>query len=68
MIRQFRYYLIKEDLPAVAIRFRHAVRKTVKAISRQPTIAPPYTLRMIRILHGKRDVKSILERERPSKD
>jgi plasmid stabilization system protein ParE len=96
--RQFRYYLLTLNLPAVAIRFKEAVRGTVHAIRRQPRIAPIYplrnpqlqnlrswpvtgfetirlyflvekdTMRVIRLLHGKRDVKKILEREMPSTD
>jgi plasmid stabilization system protein ParE len=93
MTRQFRYYL-KLDLPEVAIRFKEAVKKTAKAISKQPQAAPPFPLlnprfqglrsrpvtgfeairfyflvadgavRVIRILHGKRDVRGILQKER----
>ncbi|HMC62309.1 MAG TPA: type II toxin-antitoxin system RelE/ParE family toxin [Candidatus Solibacter sp.] len=96
--RQFRYYLVKLNLPDVAIRFKEGVRKTVKAISQQPRIAPLYhlgnpqlqnlrfwpvagfeairlyfvleneTMRVIRILHGKQDVRGILERERSSEN
>lgn len=95
--RQFRYYLVDQNLPEVAIRFRAAVKKTVKALSRQPKIAPPYILRnpelttlrswpvagfeairlyflldndamrIIRVLHGKRNIRSILERKLHSK-
>lgn len=91
--RQFRYYLVKLDLPEAAIRFKEAVRKTAKAISEQPHAAPPYrlrnpqlrnlrswpvagfeairfyflvedkTIRVIRILHGKRNIRGILEQE-----
>jgi hypothetical protein len=43
--RQFRYYLLELNLPLVAVRFRESVRKTAKAISRQPQMAPPYLLR-----------------------
>ncbi len=92
--RQFRYYLVKLELPEVAIRFKEAVRETAKAISKQPQAAPPYhlrnpqlqnlrswpvagfeeirfyflvedeTIRVIRILHGKRNIRGILEQER----
>ena len=44
VIRQFRYYLIEQNVPEVAVRFREAVRKTVQALHRQPAIAPPYIL------------------------
>jgi toxin ParE1/3/4 len=93
MTRQFRYYLVKLNLPEVAIRFREAVRKTARALREQPRAAPPYhlsnpqlqnlrswpvagfeairlyfvvereTIRVIRILHGKRDIRRILENE-----
>lgn len=43
--RQFRYYLIEQNLPHIALRFRGVVKKTVKALSQQPTMAPPYILR-----------------------
>lgn len=92
--RQFRYYLVKLDLPEAALRFKDAVRKTAAAISKQPYAAPPYhlrnpqlrnlrswpvagfedirlyfvveneTVRVIRILHGKRNVRGILEQEK----
>jgi toxin ParE1/3/4 len=94
--RQFRYYLVGHNLPEVAVRFREAVRKTVRAISAQPMIAPrlalrnPYlktlrswpvadfeavrlyflldgdTMCIIRVLHAKRDIRAILEREQIS--
>ena len=93
LIRQFRYYLVTLELPRVALRFKQAVKRTVKELSRQPNIAAPCHLRnpalqslrswpvdgfeairlyfladdeamrVIRILHGKRDVRGILERE-----
>jgi plasmid stabilization system protein ParE len=95
---QFRYYLIERNHPALAIRFKEAVTKTVKTIGREPEIAPPCilqdqrwrnlrswpvagfeavriyfmlendTIRIIRILHSKRNVWSILEREYNRKD
>lgn len=98
LIRQFRYYLLEQNVPEVAIRFREAVKKTVTLISQQPAIAPPCslrnpklenlrswpvigfekirlyflwdddTLRIIRILHAKRNVRAILERTQLSPD
>jgi len=92
--RQFRYYLVTLNLPAVAIRFREAVRLTAAAISEHPRAAPPYrssnpqlknlrswpvvgfeairfyflddkdAVRVIRILHSKRNVRRILGQER----
>jgi hypothetical protein len=32
VVRQFRYYLVTMDVPAVAIRFRGAVRTTVQSL------------------------------------
>ena len=96
LIRQFRYYLVTLELPRVALRFREAVKRTAKDISRRPNIATPCrlrnpelqslrcwpvdgfeairlyflaedgTMRVIRILHGKQDVRAILEREKLS--
>ena len=91
---QFRYYLVKRNLPEVALRFKEAVRKTAIVIREQPRAAPPYPLRnarlqnlrswpvagfeairlyflveedairIIRILHGKRNIRKILELEK----
>jgi plasmid stabilization system protein ParE len=93
VVRQFRYYLVTQNLPEVAVRFRTAVRQTVQSLQQHPLVGPRYlsrnphlqnlrtwavagfeairiyylldedTLHIIRILHGKRDVKRILERE-----
>ncbi len=95
---QFRYYLVKLNLPEVPVRFKEAVKRAVKAMSEQPRSAPPYRLRnpklqnlrawpipgfeairlyflvedeaikIIRILHGKRDVRRILEQEREARE
>jgi plasmid stabilization system protein ParE len=92
-VRQFRYYLLTMNLPAVAVRFREAVRRTVQSLRQHPLVGPRYSssnpqlqnlrswpvagfeairiyyllhedaIDIIRILHGKRDVKRILERE-----
>jgi toxin ParE1/3/4 len=94
VIRQFRYYLVTENLPEVAVRFRDAIRHTIESLRQHPLIGARYHLstpqlhnlrswpvagfeairiyylleddaiRVIRILHGKRDLKRILERER----
>jgi plasmid stabilization system protein ParE len=98
LIRQFRYYAVDLNRQDLATHFREAVRKTIRALSLQPAIAPRYDLhnsqlrnlrswpvadfaairiyfvvdhdsmRVIRILHGKRDVRSLLDREDPSAD
>ena len=94
VIRQFRYYLVTENLPQVAVRFRDAVRRTVESLRQRPLVGPRYhsnnpqlqslrswpvarfeairlyylldndAIHVIRVLHGKRDLKRILERER----
>jgi toxin ParE1/3/4 len=93
IIRQFRYYLVDQDMPEVANRFVEAVDKTVEKILRTPNAGVPKQLsnsslaglrswpveefedirvyyltekdevRIVRVLHGKRDIQSILERE-----
>jgi plasmid stabilization system protein ParE len=93
VVRQFRYYLVTQNIPEVAVRFRTAVRQTIQSLQQHPLVGPRYrssnpqlptlrtwavagfeairiyylvdkdTLRIIRILHGKRDVKHILEGE-----
>ncbi|MGA8539356.1 MAG: type II toxin-antitoxin system RelE/ParE family toxin [Terriglobales bacterium] len=95
VVRQFRYYLIDQNLPEVADRFLDAIRHTIESLREHPLVGPLYqsttlavqnlrswpvagfeviriyylldsnTIHVIRILHGKRDLKSILERERP---
>lgn len=94
VIRQFRYYLLTENLPEVAVRFRDAVRRTVDSLRERPLVGPRYqsnnpqlqnlrswpvagfeairiyylldsdVINVIRVLHGKRDLKRILEGER----
>lgn len=93
VIRQFHYYLVERNAPAIAIRFREAVKKTANFIGKQPGIAPALVLqnpqlkmlrswpvtgfenirmyflleqdavRIIRILHSRRNVRAILEHE-----
>ena len=92
VVRQFRYYLIDQNLPQIALRFRDAVRRTVDSLREHPLVGARYrskkpelqnlrswpvpgfeairiyylaetgAIHVIRILHGKRDVKRILER------
>jgi toxin ParE1/3/4 len=96
VVRQFRYYLIDQNLPEIALRFRDAVRHTVDSLREHSLVGARYSSRkrelqnlrswpvagfeavriyylserdaihVIRILHGKRDVKRILERGSPS--
>ena len=55
IIRQFRYYLVDQDAPLIALRFREAVIESLEQLKPHP--------RVLRILHGKRDVRRILRRE-----
>lgn len=91
VVRQFRYYLVSLDLPEIAVRFRDAVRLTIRSLRHRPLIAPRYdsgnpelrslrswpvigfeairiyylpdedAIYIVRILHGRRDVRAILE-------
>ena len=92
VVRQFRYYLIDQNVPEIALRFRDALRHTIDSLREHPLVGARYRSRkkelqelrswpvagfeatriyylpdtdaihVIRILHGKRDVKRILER------
>jgi toxin ParE1/3/4 len=92
--RQFRYYLVDQNLPEVAVRFRDALRHTMESLCQHPLVGSRYrssapqlqdlrswpiagfeairiyyrvesdAIDVIRILHGKRDLKRILETER----
>ena len=91
IIRQFRYYLVHEDAPAVAFRFREAVIESLEQLKPHPHIGTLFygsipglrswqvkgfeairiyymevagTLRVVRILHGKRNVRRILKQEK----
>ena len=93
ILRQYRYFLLEEDSPAVAQRFLAAVQAAVSEICQRPGIGAPklienpklaglrswpvagftsiriyyliadQSVRVIRILHGKRDINPILENE-----
>lgn len=93
--RQFRYYLVDQNLTQIALRFRDAVRNTMDSLRDHPLVGARYgsrkpelqnlrswpvagfeairiyylpesdAIHVIRILHGKRDVKRILERGNP---
>jgi toxin ParE1/3/4 len=92
IIRQFRYYLVEQDAPRTAVRFREAVRASLHQLQEQPRIGSvirgsisglrcwpvkgfaairiyyvqfPESLRVVRILHGKRDSPAYLEEGRP---
>jgi plasmid stabilization system protein ParE len=89
--RQFRYYLVDQDAPVVAFRFREAVIESVEQLKSHPrmgTLFPgsisdlrswpvkgfetiriyyfevPGRLRVVRILHGMRNVRRILKQEK----
>jgi plasmid stabilization system protein ParE len=91
IIRQFRFYLVEQDEPATALRFREAVVESIEQLRPHPRIgAPvqglisglrswpvkgfeavriyyqesPQALRVLRVLHGKRDVRRILAKEK----
>ena len=93
ILRQYRYFLLEEDNPAVAQRFLAAVQAAISKICQRPGIGAPKllenprlaglrswpvpgftairiyylvagrNLRVIRILHGKRDINRMLENE-----
>ena len=95
IIRQFRYYLVDQNAPLIALRFREAVIESLAQLKAHPRIGSlfrcsvtglrswpvkgfeliriyylelPGRLRVLRILHGKRDVRRILRREKYSSD
>jgi toxin ParE1/3/4 len=90
IIRQFRYYLVDQDAPGVAFRFRKAVLESIEQLRPHPRMGTlyqgsisdlrswpvkgfeviriyyveiPARLRVVRILHGKRDVRRLLKEE-----
>jgi plasmid stabilization system protein ParE len=91
IIRQFRYYPVDQDRPAVAFRFRKAVIESVEQLKSHPRMGTlfrgstsglrswpvkgfeairiyyadhPASLQVVRVLHGKRDVRRILRQEK----
>jgi len=95
IIRQFRYYLVDQDAPAVAFRFREAVIESIEQLKPYPHMGTlfrgsisglrswpvkgfeamriyyvdaPGRLRVVRILHGKRNVRRILKQERKAEE
>jgi plasmid stabilization system protein ParE len=95
IIRQFRFYLVEQDEPQTAMRFRDAVRECLEHLKPYPHIGSvchgsikglrswpvkgfeairiyylevPGVLRVVRILHGKRNVRRILKQESLSQD
>jgi toxin ParE1/3/4 len=93
IIRQFRWYLIQQDVPDAALRFVDAVEETVQQLLLMPDMGAPReirnpalkglrvwpvkefeefltfyvaqgdALRVIRVLHGKRDLDRIMKKE-----
>jgi plasmid stabilization system protein ParE len=39
IVRQFRYYLIDQNLPEIALRFKDSVRDTIEALRKHPLSA-----------------------------
>jgi toxin ParE1/3/4 len=91
IIRQFRYYLVDQDAPMTAFRFREAVMQSLDQLKPHPRIGSlfggsirglrswpvkgfeiiriyyievPDTLRVLRILHGRRNIRQILRQEK----
>jgi len=44
VVPQFRYYLVRLDVPEVANRFRDAVRRTVQSLCQHPFAGPHFHL------------------------
>lgn len=91
VVRQFRYYLVEQDAPAAAFRFREAVIESIHQLQPHPRIGAPFqgaitglrswpvkgfeairicyqelpgALRVVRILHGGRNVRKIVKQEK----
>jgi len=93
IIRQYRYYLVDQDVPELANRFLRAVEETIEKLIAMPKMGSPKDfgnaalrelrswpvqgfedvriyylaeverLRVIRILHGKRNLSRIFKRD-----
>lgn len=75
VIRQFRYYLVGQDAPSVAMHFREAVIESIEVphlrswpvrgfeVIRIYYQSNPGRLFIVRVLHGNRNVREILKRE-----
>ncbi len=91
IISQFRYYLVEQDAPEVAFRFREALKESIQQLKPYPRmgtvfqgsiaglrswpvsgfepiriyyVESPGVLRVVRTLHGKRNVRRILRQEK----
>jgi len=45
LIRQFRYYLVDQNRPEIAFRFRDAVRQTIESLRAHPLVGARYRSR-----------------------
>jgi toxin ParE1/3/4 len=90
--RQFLYYLVNQNAPLIAVRFREAVIESINQLKPHPRIGSlfrgsipglrswpvkgfdairiyylddPGSLRVVRVLHGKRSVRRMLRQEKP---
>lgn len=43
VVRQFRYYLVDQNLPEIAVRFRDSVRNTIESLRERPHIGARYS-------------------------
>ena len=44
VVRQYRYYLVDQNLPEIAIRFRDAMRHTIESLRQHPLVGARYHL------------------------
>ena len=92
IIRQFRYYLVDQDAPLTAFRYREAVLESIDQLKPHPHmgalfsgsisglrswpvkgfeafricyVESPGVLRVVRVLHGKRNIRRILRNSEP---
>lgn len=90
IIAQFRYYLVDQNAPLIAVHFREAVMESINQLKPHPRIGSLFRgsipglrswpvkgfdmirvyylhdldrLRVVRVLHGKRDVRRMLRQE-----
>jgi toxin ParE1/3/4 len=93
IVRQFRYYLVDQGAPIIAVRFREAVIASINQLAPHPRIGSlfrgsipglrswpvkgfdmiriyyldaPDRLSVVRVLHGKRNVRQMLRQEKRS--
>ena len=66
ILRQFRWYLVEQDAPNALFRFMEAVEDFDDFLIFYVVVE--YTVRVVRILHGKRDLDRILKKESADDD